>query len=171
MTGWQLCWSVSFSLLHKVIGCDHGFEGSSMEQSGTPRGKEHKMTQLHQEPSPWRIQPGEWVQITRAQSTYMFTTSFPTDSKSLQSLLELPTESISSQENPFPPQNHPGDGGLLFLTGFQVSQTMTLCTRAPWCQKILMYYSPFVSVKSFPGEERDSHYIPTTPPETFLTLP
>ena len=30
--------------MHKVIVCDHGFEGSRMEQSGTPREREHKMT-------------------------------------------------------------------------------------------------------------------------------
>ena len=47
---------------------------------------------------------------------------------------------------------------------------MTPCIRAPQCQKIPMHCYPFVSVKSFPGEERDTHYIPTTPPETFLTL-
>ena len=141
-----------------------------MEQSGTPREREHQMTltpsgTLSMKDPTWRMGSNHWSTI------YMFTKSFPTDSKSLQSLLELPTESISSQENPCPPQNHPGDGGLLFLTWFQVSQTMTPCTRAADARRSQCIAPPFVSVKSFPGEERDRNYIPTTPPETFLTLP
>ena len=30
--------------MHKVIVSDHGFEGSRMEHSGTPRDRDHNMT-------------------------------------------------------------------------------------------------------------------------------
>ena len=73
-------------LMHKVIGCEHGLEGLSMEQSGTPREREHKMTltpsgTLSMKNPTWRMGSNNWSTI------YMFTKSFPTDSKSLQSLL------------------------------------------------------------------------------------
>ena len=103
-------------LMHKVIGCEHGLEGLSMEQSGTPREREHKMT----------LTPSRTLSMKDK-----FPNRLQVLTESSIARKQLPTESISSQDDPCPPQNHPSDGGLLFLTGLQVSQTMTFCTRAP----------------------------------------